>query len=145
MQTTWQEGGLLRGNPGMDSSIMILALPMISCMMAYRSVTRMWMICVNSKVGSLGYVEDFNGQRTWLARLVVCQNMHLERSSSLFGGQFVLDGKSNSPETQDRKVRHQFFAGRCLRVLGAFAFCRSGIADHLRLTEALGANSPQSG
>ncbi|CAE7835186.1 unnamed protein product [Symbiodinium sp. CCMP2592] len=72
----WTKGGVLRGNPGMDSSIMIIALPMISCMMAYRSVTRMWMICINSKVGSLGYVEDFEGNKTWLARLVVCQNMY---------------------------------------------------------------------
>ncbi|OLP89170.1 hypothetical protein AK812_SmicGene29410 [Symbiodinium microadriaticum] len=72
----WTKGGVLRGNPGMDGSIMIIALPMISCMMAYRSVTRMWMICVNSKVGSLGYVEDFEGNKTWLARLVVCQNMY---------------------------------------------------------------------
>ncbi|CAE7754490.1 unnamed protein product [Symbiodinium pilosum] len=55
---------------------MVVALPMISCMMAYRSVTRMWMICANSKVGSLGYVEDFNCEKTWLARLVVCQNMY---------------------------------------------------------------------
>ena len=47
--------------------------------MAYRSVTRMWMICANSKVGSLGYVEDFHREKTWLARLVVCQNMHPER------------------------------------------------------------------
>ena len=74
----WTKGGVLRGNPGMDGSIMIIASPMISCMMAYRSVTRMWMICVNSKVGSLGYVEDFEGNKTWLARLVVCQNMHPE-------------------------------------------------------------------
>mmetsp|Transcript_88374 Transcript_88374/g.197732 ORF Transcript_88374/g.197732 Transcript_88374/m.197732 type:complete len:250 (+) Transcript_88374:2-751(+) len=44
--------------------------------MAYRSVSRMWMICANSKVGSLGYVEDFNGNRDWLARLVLCQNMY---------------------------------------------------------------------
>lgn len=29
-------------------SIMIIALPMIACMMSYRSVTRMWMICANS-------------------------------------------------------------------------------------------------
>ncbi|CAK9021339.1 Uncharacterized protein SCF082_LOCUS15301 [Durusdinium trenchii] len=55
---------------------MIIALPMIACMMSYRSVTRMWMICANSKVGSLGYVEDFQGNRTWVARLVVCQNMY---------------------------------------------------------------------
>ena len=71
----WEKGGVLRGNPGMDSSIMIVALPMISCLMAYRSVTRMWMVCINSKVGSLDYVEDFEGKKTWLARLVVCQNM----------------------------------------------------------------------
>ncbi|CAK9115442.1 unnamed protein product [Durusdinium trenchii] len=71
-----RKGGLLKQNPGIDSSIMIIALPMIACMMSYRSVTRMWMICANSKVGSLGYVEDFQGNRTWVARLVVCQNMY---------------------------------------------------------------------
>eukprot|EP00913_Durusdinium_trenchii_P033847 g31684.t1 len=60
-----RKGGLLKQNPGIDSSIMIIALPMIACMMSYRSVTRMWMICANSKVGSLGYVEDFQGNRTW--------------------------------------------------------------------------------
>lgn len=27
-------------------------------------------------VGSLGYVEDFSGNKTWVARLVVCQNMY---------------------------------------------------------------------
>jgi hypothetical protein len=31
-----------------EGSIMIIALPMIACMMSYRSVTRMWMICCNS-------------------------------------------------------------------------------------------------
>lgn len=67
-------GGLMRQNPGMDSSIMIIALPMIACMMSFRSVTRMWMICSNSTVGSLATVEDFQGRATWLARLVVCQN-----------------------------------------------------------------------
>ena len=67
-------GGLMRQNPGMDSSIMIIALPMIACMMSFRSVTRMWMICANSTVGSLATVEDFKGRATWLARLVVCQN-----------------------------------------------------------------------
>eukprot|EP00435_Cladocopium_sp_Y103_P060237 s350_g22.t1 len=73
---TMSRGGLLLMNPGIDSSIMIIALPMIACMMSYRSVTRMWMICCNSTVGSLGFVEDFTGKKTWVARLVVCQNMY---------------------------------------------------------------------
>lgn len=73
---TMSRGGLLLMNPGIDSSIMIIALPMIACMMSYRSVTRMWMICCNSTVGSLGFVEDFSGKKTWVARLVVCQNMY---------------------------------------------------------------------
>lgn len=69
-------GGGLNGNPGVDSTLMIIALPMIACMMAYRSVSRMWMICANSKVGSLWGVEDFQGRRTWLARLAVCQSYY---------------------------------------------------------------------
>jgi len=67
--------GGINGHPGHDSAILIIALPLIYSLMSFKSVMRMWMICLNDKEGGLDNVVDFNNEHSWMARLVMCQLM----------------------------------------------------------------------
>mmetsp|Transcript_30403 Transcript_30403/g.65476 ORF Transcript_30403/g.65476 Transcript_30403/m.65476 type:complete len:439 (-) Transcript_30403:147-1463(-) len=68
--------GGINAHPGHDSAILVIGLPLIYSLMSFKSVHRMWMICANAKGGPLADIVDFEGNHSWLGRLVMCQLMY---------------------------------------------------------------------
>lgn len=73
VKEVYKRGGGVVENAGHDSAILIIALPLIYCIMAHESVVRMWMVVSNTKSDDLVQIVDFNGKATWEARLVMAQ------------------------------------------------------------------------
>lgn len=76
VQAARMKGGGMEANDGHDSAILIIALPLVYCTLAAKSVTRMLMVCGNIKSPDLEHIVDFDGHETWEARLVMAQLLY---------------------------------------------------------------------